>query len=236
MVVFYAPDVNVNKSNVLNQTESKHCIQVLRHQQGDIIYLIDGAGGYYKARITEANPKACAFDILEADQQRQKQACYIHIAVAPPKNASRLEWFVEKATEIGISEISPLLTARSERQKIRLDRLQKITIAAAKQSHQANIPVINPLRKFQQFISSTNFNHYQHLSIPHLNENSKHLAHTYTKRQNALVLIGPEGDFSEEEVQLAQQHGFVGVSLGTSRLRTETAALYACNCINLLNS
>lgn len=244
MQLFYAPQITQNNF-VLNETESRHCIQVLRHGMGDILQIVDGVGGMYKAIITHAHPKKCAFSIKET-LIFPTQPYQIHIAIAPTKNINRFEWFLEKTTEIGITQITPILTQRSERRKLRTDRLQKILITAMKQSVKAHLPRLNELMPFKKFISEpTNqlINSVNEETSPintfkgvaYLGENNLPLSKIYTKGENALILIGPEGDFTSEEVNFAIQHGFVGVGLGESRLRTETAGIVACHTLHLVN-
>ncbi len=234
MQLFYAPQI-VQNSFVLDETESRHCIQVLRHKLGDTIQLIDGIGGRYTAIITHAHPKKCAFEIQKTIQLNT-HPFDIHIGIAPTKNISRFEWFLEKATEIGVNQITPLLTQRSERRKLRVDRLQKILITAMKQSTKAHLPQLNPLILLQKFIDQeiqkpiSSFN-----GIAYLTDNNQTLSKVYTKGRNALILIGPEGDFTPEEINFALQRDFEGVSLGNSRLRTETAGIIACHTLHLVN-
>ncbi len=224
MHLFYTPDLE-GSSYTLNE----HAVRVLRLQEGDIIQLIDGKGNFSNAKITEAHPKR----IVDTQTEYGKRKSWLHIAVAPTKNIDRLEWFLEKATEIGIDEITPILCEHSERKVIKDDRLEKVIVSAMKQSLKAYLPKLNPLTPLSELMD-TNF------------EGKKFVAHCYEqdKRQlknevagslASLVIIGPEGDFSESEVDEAMAKGFIPVSLGESRLRTETAALVACHTCNLLN-
>ncbi len=243
MQLFYAPQITRNNF-VLDEIESRHCVQVLRRKVGDTLQIVDGEGGMYKAVITNAHPKKCAFSIEET-LTFSSQPFQIHIAIAPTKNINRFEWFLEKTTEIGITQITPLLTQRSERKKLRTDRLQKILITAMKQSVKAHLPQLNELIPFKKFIvqkaenskldtGSTAPNELFR-GIAHLADNNLPLSKVYTKGENALILIGPEGDFTSEEINFALQHGFEGVSLGESRLRTETAGIVACHTLHLVN-
>lgn len=234
MQLFYAPEI-ARDINVLSPEESHHCIHVLRHKVGDTIHLIDGVGKFYKVLITKASLKACEYEILEIVQSEQEPPVNIHLAVAPTKNIERWEWMLEKATELGVSQITPLMTKRTERANLRIERLQKIILSATKQSLKAIVPVLHPPTGFAQLIS----NQLQTTGIQKLiaviDDNNLHLWRVYTKSNDALILIGPEGDFTPEEIELAYQKGFSPVSLGRSRLRTETAAIAACHTLNMLN-
>jgi 16S rRNA (uracil1498-N3)-methyltransferase len=237
MHLFYTPSVSsANESFTLSEEESKHCIRVLRLVIGDKIVLIDGKGGWYNAVITDENPKRCVVKIVEVQQKTGHRTFCLHIAIAPTKNNDRMEWFIEKATEIGIDEVSLIECKNSERNVIKTERLEKVAVAAIKQSLKAYLPKINELVAFKKFIDSvTKFNGQKF--IAHCNEaiSKVHLKTLYTKGEEALILIGPEGDFTPEEVKLALSNGFKEISLGSSRLRTETAALYCCTVINVLN-
>lgn len=232
MALFYLPEAKVGATQ-LSPEESKHAIKVLRLQEGDIITLIDGVGGQYEAKITSANHKKCEFEVLGQTAEAAKDF-FIHIAIAPTKNIDRMEWFVEKAVEIGIDEISFIHTANSERKVIKLDRLEKKAISAMKQSLKAKLPKINALTPFNEFIVNTNESNKLVAYVDF--SNPKVLQQVAPKKSDYCVLIGPEGDFSEDELELAIAHGFTKVSLGTSRLRTETAGLMACHLLNIINS
>jgi len=232
MNLFYTPDINSN-SYTLSEEESKHCIRVLRLKEGDIIQLIDGAGGFYSAKILDANPKKCEVEITEIKKDFGKRNYYLHLAVAPTKNIERFEWFVEKATEIGIDEITPIKCEHSERTIVKTERLNKVAVSAMKQSVKAYLPKINEMVSFDQFIKQ-DFSGQRF--IAHCFDLPKQSLKTvYQKNKNALILIGPEGDFSKAEVDLAHKNNFQEISLGNSRLRTETAATVACHTINLVN-
>ncbi|MGE0088647.1 MAG: 16S rRNA (uracil(1498)-N(3))-methyltransferase [Bacteroidales bacterium] len=232
MHLFYTPDLN-GKNYTLDETESKHCTRVLRLTNHDIIHLIDGNGGFFKAQIIDPNPKKCVVEIIDSKKEVGKRNHYLHIAIAPTKNIDRLEWFVEKATEIGIDEITPLLCEHSERRVVKTDRLEKIAISAMKQSLKAYKPIINELTHINELVSK-DFNGEKF--IAHCEDNHKNLLKSaYTQYKNALILIGPEGDFSSEEIKLGLTNKFQEISLGESRLRTETAGIVACHTINLIN-
>lgn len=232
MHLFYTPDIS-SETYTLNEIESKHCIKVLRLNTGDQIELIDGKGNFYEAIITEPNPKKCKVEIVKTLKEFGKRNHYLHIAIAPTKNMDRFEWFLEKATEIGIDEITPILCEHSERKVIKPERLEKIIISAVKQSIKAYKPKLNGLISYKDFIQQElEENKY----IAHCEDWEKQaLKNTYGKGKSATILIGPEGDFSPEEIELAKENGFIETSLGPSRLRTETAGVVACHTINLLN-
>jgi 16S rRNA (uracil1498-N3)-methyltransferase len=234
MHLFYTPDI-LSNTYTLNEEESKHCVRVLRLSIGDKIQLIDGNGGWYEAEIIDDNQKRCTVTILQTQKEVGKRNWQLHIAIAPTKNMDRLEWFIEKATEIGIDEISLLDCANSERTIVKTERLNKVVISAMKQSMKAYLPKVNEVLSFEKFIASTkDFNGQKFIAHCHTSLRP-HVKSLYTTQQNVLMLIGPEGDFTIEEVKLAVNNNFKEISLGTSRLRTETAALYACTTINILN-
>lgn len=229
--VFYAPHIRINP--VLPEDESGHVIRVLRLNKGDEIRITDGTGFFYRAIITGPHPKHCEVKIITTEQQTPLWSFQIHIAVAPPKPIDRMEWFVEKATEVGIDVITCLNCRFSERHEIKEARLEKILISAMKQSQKAQLPLLKGMTDFSDFINQP----FDGLKfIAHCEEGEKPLLQQiYHCGKNALILIGPEGDFSPEEITLAIQKGFRPVSLGKSRLRTETAAFVACHTIHLLN-
>lgn len=233
MHLFYTPDIT-DQSYTLNEDESKHCIRVLRMQAGDKVNLIDGKGGFYTAVIEEANPKKCVLHIIKSEKEYGKRNTFLHLGIAPTKNTDRIEWFLEKATELGIDKITPLNCEHSERVVIKHDRLHKVIVSAAKQSIKAYLPELDELKSFKEFISIP-FEGQKYIAHCEDNSEKKHLTEVYKAGQNILILIGPEGDFSKEEIDLAQQSGFIPVSLSNSRLRTETAALMAVAMINSIN-
>ncbi len=231
MNLFYTP--HISQSLFLPEEESMHAIKVLRMKSGDMIQLIDGTGGFYEAQITHPHPKHCEVKITKTTQGFNKRNHYLHIAIAPTKNIERLEWFLEKATEIGIDEITPIICRFSERKIIKPERLEKVIVSAMKQSIKAYLPKLNEAITVEKLMKQNNDNDK---FIAHCYDDQKTLLQqAYNKESNALVLIGPEGDFSEEEVALALKNDFKPISLGNSRLRTETAGIVACHTINLLN-
>ena len=232
MQLFYVPNISGDEI-LLNETESKHAIRVLRLQNGNRVQVIDGTGGFYEAEITDANQKKCRLFVLKSQLEFGKKDFHLHIAIAPTKNIDRFEWFLEKATEIGIGEITPLLTSHSERKTINIERLEKILVSAMKQSLKAYLPKLNEITPIKHLIVN---NKSKSKYIAYCDDIQKiHLKDAVIRGQDTLILIGPEGDFSPEEVNLAVENGFKVVSLGTARLRTETAGIVACNIVNLAN-
>ena len=229
--LFYAPDIATVPE--LPEEESQHCVHVLRLKTGDSITITDGKGFFYAASIINPHPKHCRVNITMCLPQKPIRTYAVHIAVAPTKNMDRMEWFVEKATEIGIDTITFLRCNHSERKDVKLQRLIKTAISAMKQSQKAVLPQINEMIDFKDFISNDSDDVKM---IAHCAEDSKQLIKDiYTSGRNALILIGPEGDFSPDEIKASLSAGFAPVSLGDCRLRTETAALAACHTIHLLN-
>ena len=233
MQVFFQPDLA--DSHFLPEEEAKHCQRVLRHQPGDVIHVTDGRGSLYSVRLTHEQPKKCSFELLEQIRKPEEKAYAIHIAIAPTKNSERLEWFLEKAMEFGIDEISLLQCRHSERSKINLERLEKKAISAMKQSLNLQMPQIHPLQKMERFMANQQTKEGQHF-IAYVDEAiPQHLKEAAKAGSPACVLIGPEGDFAPEEITMATEADFIPVSLGKSRLRTETAGIAACHILNLLN-
>lgn len=231
MYLFYTPDIALN--HCLSEEESQHCIRVLRYDRGDEILLTDGRGTTYQARITNPHPKHCEFEVISSQKQEPHHHFHLHIAIAPTKNVERLEWMVEKCTEIGVDEITPLLCRFSERKQLRTDRLEKIILSAAKQSLTPYLPVLNGLTPFDKFIKGHSAQ--GGLFIAHCYERDKRSLKEEMRGGDITILIGPEGDFSEQEIETALAAGYVPVSLGESRLRTETAGVVACHTAILLN-
>lgn len=224
---FYVPDASNN--NELPQEEATHALRVLRLKSGDEMFIMDGTGNFYHAEVSLATNKKCLYEIKEALPQHKTWKGHIHLAIAPTKNMDRIEWMTEKATEIGFDELSFLDCAFSERKVLRTERIEKIVVSAMKQSRKPWKPIVNKMTTFKDFILSSR-------------KGRKFIAHCYQEiekhdlfdiinkdndNENITILIGPEGDFSIEEVKLAIENGYESISLGQSRLRTETAGLMA---------
>lgn len=231
MQVFFTPNIK-QISYTLTKEESAHCIKVLRMKIGDQVCMIDGKGGLYYGIIDDPNVNKCVIRVIEKIEQYGRKNYNVHLAIAPTKNMSRFEWFLEKVTEIGVNEITPILCKRSERKSIKLERLNKIILSAMKQSVTAYMPKLNELTKFYDFVKNTQA---EAKFIAHCLNNSKpSLKSQITNKQSIVVMIGPEGDFTIDEINLAIENKFAEVHLGKNRLRTETAGVVACHTINLL--
>lgn len=229
MHLFYTPDIA--QSNELPEEEAAHALRVLRLGVGDELTLTDGKGMFYQASIAAATNKRCQIVLQNATAWKKPWNGHIHIAMAPTKNLDRIEWFAEKATEIGIDELTFLNCRYSERRVVKTERIDKILVSAMKQSLKAVKPLLNGMTDFQKFVQMPFVGDKY---IAHCNEGEKLLLKDIEGFSNkTLVLIGPEGDFSIEEVALACENGFKPISLGESRLRTETAALVATHIINI---
>lgn len=233
MIQFYAPDIESELT--LPEEEARHCIKVLRTRSGDVIEVIDGKGHRFSCRLTDDNPRHATVEIETKTAVPLSWSTKITVAVAPTKNMDRMEWMVEKLTEIGINRIIPLHCRYSERKEIKIDRLQRIAVSAMKQSLKTVLPEITPMRSFNEVIQSSDaeqkFIAYCDPSIPR-----KLLSCEYRPvADSVLILIGPEGDFSKEEISSAITAGYMPISLGENRLRTETAAFNACDTIHIIN-
>jgi 16S rRNA (uracil1498-N3)-methyltransferase len=233
MQIFYEPEI-VENGGYLDPVESNHCVKVLRKREGDVIHIINGQGQLFEAEITDANARRCQVRIL-TETKEDPPAYVCHIAFAPTKNIDRTEWFVEKSTEIGIGIISPIFSMNSERRNLKNDRLDKIITSAVKQSGALWRPILNELADFKTFIKQS-FTGDKFIAHCHEDGDKPHLQDVVSRAKDTLVLIGPEGDFGPDEVKMARDLGFRSVSLGSARLRTETAALVACHIINLKNA
>ncbi|MEM0516871.1 MULTISPECIES: 16S rRNA (uracil(1498)-N(3))-methyltransferase [Aequorivita] len=240
MQLFYNPDIldseTFQKSNeiIFDKEESRHIVKVLRMKVGHTFKITNGKGSFFNAEILNANPKGCLVKILSEEKQ-QPLPYQLHLAVAPTKLNDRYEWFLEKATEIGISEITPIICDHSERKVIKPERYEKIVQSAAKQSLKAYLPLLNPAVSFKDFMILESKSKGLKC-IAHCEETDrKSLKSLLLPKQRVTILIGPEGDFSTEEVVLAKRHGFIPVTLGKSRLRTETAAIAACHSVAFVN-
>jgi 16S rRNA (uracil1498-N3)-methyltransferase len=232
MQLFYEP--NILTQPFLNEDDSKHCIKVLRNKVGDTINLVDGKGNWVTAKIVNTNFKNLKLDLQITVSEYNKTDYYIHIAIAPTKNTDKIEWFLEKAVEIGVDEITFLQTNKSERKELKLNRLEKIAISAMKQSKKAYLPKINPLIKINEFLKAdfSNFEKY----VAYVDGDNQNYLHNLANQMGKyLVMIGPEGDFDMKEVENMKAKDFQCISLGKSVLRTETAGIYICNVLNMIN-
>ena len=236
MQLFYSPDIvaeTAGQSILLDAEESHHCIRVLRKKTGDTIHITDGRGRLFEAVVTNENSGKCLLMVTSMVSAAARMPFHLHLAVAPTKSIDRFEWFLEKATEIGISEITPVICEHSERTVLRTDRMQKILVSAMKQSLNLHLPALNEPVKLAGFLKKE-FTGQKF--IGYVEEKQEVLLKDrYQKGSDCLILIGPEGDFSQAELEAAKEKGFLAISLGNSRLRTETAALVATMTINLLN-
>lgn len=222
MHIFYKPGLH-EKVIILDPAESHHCVNVLRMQKNEEVAVINGQGILYSTRIGDANSKEVKLLIINKIENYGKRDYHLHIAIAPPKNIERFEWFLEKATEIGVDEISPVFCQHSNRMKLRPERLEKVLISAVKQSLKTWLPKLNQPMNFQEFIKQeNNADRY----IAYCSEDYiEHLLVARKNTHNIIVMVGPEGDFSPTEIAMAIESGFKPVSLGSSRLRTETAGI-----------
>lgn len=233
MDIFY--ERNIEEILTLGEEESQHCVKVMRHCVGDEIEVIDGMGKLFLCRIVSAHPKRTEVEIIESFEGYGAHPYRLTMAVAPTKNIDRFEWFVEKAVEIGVDRIVPLLCDHSERKVVKRDRLEKIVISACKQSKKARLAIVDEMTRFDDFINSVVSTH---LMIAHCEEGyaKEYLPRIVSRCNDITILIGPEGDFSPEEIDMVMKHGGKGISLGDSRLRTETAAVMAVAMVNIANS
>ncbi|HEX2920864.1 MAG TPA: 16S rRNA (uracil(1498)-N(3))-methyltransferase [Bacteroidales bacterium] len=233
MQVFYAPDV-FGERYLLDENESRHVVRVMRMTKGDPVMLIDGRGNLYEGAIEEPDQKACRIRILNVIKDFEKRNYKLHIAISPIKNADRFEWFIEKSVEIGVDEITPIICKNTEHKSIRTERLNNLIISAMKQSLKANGSILNEPVFLSDFIKKQ----YQGIKmIAHCRAEQRRdrIMDVYSKGSNALIMIGPEGDFTSEEIAEAEEKGFRSIHLGTSRLRTETAGVAACHSVYLIN-
>jgi 16S rRNA (uracil1498-N3)-methyltransferase len=231
MDTFYEKEVKSGCRH-LDEVESKHCAQVLRHEVGDEISIMDGQGGLFNARLIEVHKKRCVFEIT-SETISKPRPFYIHLAIAPTKSMDRIEWMVEKLCEIGVDKITFLQTNHSERKKLRIDRLEKKTISALKQSKNSFKTQINEIQPFLNFISESKIDNR---FIAHVDASHPYLGELIKQKTDTLILVGPEGDFSDQEIKLAIDHKYAPISLGQSTLRTETAGFVACHLINVVNT
>ena len=234
MQLFYNPDINSSITEfIFDKIESKHIVRVLRKKEGDILFITNGKGFLFKVQIIIANDKKCLVQIISFEEKDKNWNYNLHIAIAPTKMNDRFEWFLEKSTEIGIDEITPIICDNSERKIIKLERMQKVLVSAVKQSLKYHLPKLNPPIKFSDLIEKD----LKGIKlIAHCENSEKNTLKNLIKdKKNITVLIGPEGDFSLKEIEIALQHNFIPLSLGKSRLRTETAGIVVCNAVSIIN-
>ncbi|HWB62361.1 MAG TPA: RsmE family RNA methyltransferase [Chitinophagales bacterium] len=233
MNIFYCPDAILNEYVSLPVSEQDHVVKVLRKREGEELFVFDGKGKLFETRIESIGKKEITIHVVRLMEVDEPENPRLHIAIAPPKNMERFEWFAEKACEVGINEITPLICSHSERRELKPERIEKVLISACKQSKHFTLPKINPVTAYDSFIKNTN--HTNQRYIAWCDEKSIHLKDAYHGGFDAVIVIGPEGDFTKEEVLLAEQNEFEPVSLGKSRLRLETAAVYATVVFNVAN-
>jgi 16S rRNA (uracil1498-N3)-methyltransferase len=233
MHIFYAPDITGN-TYTLDENESKHSVRVLRMRAGTYVELIDGRGNLFKGIISNPDPKKCTIEITSILKDFGKRNYGLHIAISPLKNPDRFEWFIEKSVEIGVDQITPVICQYSEKKNIKVERVNNLIISAMKQSIKATRTVLNETCTFNNFIYSK-FTEIR--MIAHCNESIERsrISEVYSRNENAIILIGPEGDFSKEEILAASENKFSSIHLGPSRLRTETAGIAACHSVYLIN-
>ncbi len=233
MIRFYAPDID--STPFLPESDSQHCCRVLRMQAGDHIEIVDGRGSLYRCRIVAAHSKRTEVEIIERLPLPPVWSYDITVGIAPTKHLDRMEWLVEKLVEIGVNRIVPIKCMRSERKEIKVERLEKIAVSAMKQSLKATLPTIDDMTPLPKFLASIEGDCQRFVAYCDDWVERKLLAREYVAGSSVAVLIGPEGDFSPEEIKAALDSGFVPVSLGDNRLRTETAALVACDTFHIIN-
>lgn len=231
MNFFYYPEIS-GLEVILPEEESKHCIRVLRLKKDESLYLVDGRGTLYHALLVDPDLRKAKVKIVESVPRYRQRIHYLHIAIAPTKNTDRFEWFLEKTTEMGIDEITPIICARSERETVHVERARRILISAMKQSKRAYLPVLNSVKTFVNVLSDI---HAKSKIITHCNvENLPLIGAGLMHTSPAIILIGPEGDFTVQEVELAVRNGYSEASLGPFIYRTETAGIMACHEFNLI--
>ena len=236
MQLFYAPDL-IPPEHTLGEEESKHCVRVLRLGVGDELSVTDGRGNLYRCAVTEADPRRCRIRVVACEAEFERLPYRLTMAVAPTKNADRFEWFLEKATEVGVEAIVPLETEHSERRTFKAERGEKIVVSAMKQSLKAYKPALHPLTPFREAVTQP-FDGRKliaHCAPSRTEAGKTYLADALQPGESALVLIGPEGDFSPAEIDLAVARGFEEITLGRQRLRTETAAVAATVMVAVVN-
>ncbi len=231
---FYSQHIQDNIA-FLKKEEAQHCIRVLRCKEGDRVEVLNGNGILYEGIISAIGKQEVQISLSGILKEATENSHKLSVAIAPTKNPARLEWFVEKATEIGIVHIFPILTDRTEKQTIKQERLQQICISAAKQSGQLFFPVVHELKSLKASFSDFAALQFSHYYIAHCENERKPLKDAYIKNESALLLIGPEGDFTKDEILTALNKNYAPVSLGNSILRVETAGVVACSIIKMIN-
>ncbi len=234
MQLFYNPHLDgSSKGFSLNEEESKHIVKVLRKKEGDLLHITNGKGVIFTVKIITADAKKCRVEIVNSKKKHPKKH-WLHLAVAPTKMNDRYEWFLEKATEIGVNEITPIICSRSERKVLKTERMEKVILSAMKQSLRAYKPKLNEPITYEKFLAKESEGL---LFIAHCEDEEKlELKRRVAPDKDLTILIGPEGDFTPEEIEMAYEKGYLPVSLGQSRLRTETAAVVACTVVNIINN
>ena len=234
MQLFYNPDLTKEITQVtFDKIESRHIVRVLRKKEDAILHITNGKGFLFDAKVIIASDKKCVAEIINIQEKPKPWNYYLHIAIAPTKNNDRIEWFLEKATEFGIDEITPIICSNSERRIVKMERFEKIIQSAMKQSLKFTLPKINEPIKFNEFI---NKDFDGKVCIAHCEDKNKKTLHSVINpSEETTILIGPEGDFSTQEIQKALDKKFIPISLGESRLRTETAGLVAVNTTSIIN-
>jgi 16S rRNA (uracil1498-N3)-methyltransferase len=234
MELYYSNEREGNQL-MLDEDESHHCLKVIRHRAGDDIMVTDGLGKLFRTKITGEQKRQVTLEIVEITREERSPAVKTQLIISPLKNNDRLEWLLEKSTEIGVIEIVPVICTRTEKDKLKLDRLRKILVSAMKQSLQLWLPVMMEPVKFPSLIARKDLFEEQRF-ICHCHSKLPHLKTMYQPGKNVSVLIGPEGDFTTEEINLAERNGFMAAGLGTSRLRTETAGIVAALTVQIVNN
>lgn len=231
MIIFYSPDIAACPE--LDEEQSGHAVRVLRHKEGDELVIVDGIGNFYDAHIVNAHPKHCSVEIDKVTAE-ESWPYFVELAVAPTKNLDRMEWFLEKATEMGINRFVPLKCRFSERKELKTERMKKIAVSAMKQSLKATLPLVEEMVDIKTYLKE-DFDGQKFIAHCFKDAPRKLLSKEIKPGAKIRVLIGPEGDFSEEEIQLAIDNGYAPISLGDQRLRTETAALASVHTIHIIN-
>lgn len=232
MIQFFAPDIE--SSDTLPESDSQHAVRVLRMKTGDTIEVVDGKGHRFLCRLVDPHPKRAVVEVIERIDHPLAWSNKIIIGIAPTKHLDRMEWVVEKLTEIGVNRIVPLRCRHSERKELKRERLEKIAVSAMKQSLKATLPIIDEMTDFKRFVTGIDT---PQRFIAYCDDTVRRrlLAKEYQANTDTTILIGPEGDFSTEEVCVAIDNGFCPVTLGDNRLRTETAAIVACDTCHIIN-